>query len=326
MMNIKIKLVTALFLLLLTTNVYALEKVGTTSFQYLKVLADARSTAMGEAYSAVARNSDALFWNPARITYIEGYDFTASYMDYFLDVSHMSFSMATTLGSEIGSIGFFGVFTDYGEIQVTRVEHLRFIDGVYNPGLTPGGETLHPNAYVFGVSFARNMTDKFSFGLTAKYGKEDFEVKSTGTIMFDAGLNYKTGYKSIEIAATIRHFGPEVKFVEEKYPLPQTFNIGVSAYLIGTNEFLVGNSEKHNVLVAFDIVQPRDFDQQYNAGFEYAFNNMFFLRSGYKMNYDSEGFTFGVGFNHKDFRIDYSFNDYGEYLDSVQRFTFGVSF
>ena len=85
-MNIKIKLVTVLFLLLLTTNVVALEKVGTTSFQYLKVLADARSTAMGEAYSAVARNSDALFWNPARITYIEGYDFTASYMDYFLDV------------------------------------------------------------------------------------------------------------------------------------------------------------------------------------------------------------------------------------------------
>lgn len=322
-MNIKFKRAFLLAFLMLTTHGFSLEKVGTTSFQFLKVLSDARATAMGEAYSAVAMNSDALFWNPARITYVKGFDFTASYMDYFLDIRHMSFSFATSL-NELGAIGVFGVLTDAGDIEVTRVENLGFVGDVYNPGLT--GETVRPKAFVIGASYARDMTEKFSFGLTVKYGFEDLIEESTGSIMFDAGLNYKTGYKSIEIAAAIRHFGPEVKFVDESYPLPQTFNIGVSAYLIGSNDFLLGNSENQNVLVSFDIMQPRDFDQQYNVGFEYGYHKMYFLRGGYKMNYDSDGLTFGFGINYKDFRIDYSFNDYGEYLDSVQRFTFGVGF
>ena len=311
-------------LFLHVTNSWS-QKVGTTSFQYLKVITDARSTAMGEAYSSVASKSDAVFWNPARLTYIEGSDFSFSYMDYVLDFKHFSFSAASTIQG-IGTIGFFGMLADYGDFHVTTVEKLGFVGEQYNPGLT--GEIIQPRAMVFGVSYARRMTDKFSFGISVKNGIEDLIVEETDMFMFDAGINYRTGYKSIEIAASIRHFGSEVKFLKEgeKFPLPQTFNIGFSAHLMGDNDYLLTTSQNHSLLFAFDIVQPRDYDQQYNLGFEYGIKEMFFLRGGYKVNYDVENATFGFGINYNKYRIDYSYNDYGEYLDAVQRFSVGFGF
>ena len=40
-------------------------KVGTTSFQFLKVMPDARSTALGEVSSSILTTSEAVFHNPA---------------------------------------------------------------------------------------------------------------------------------------------------------------------------------------------------------------------------------------------------------------------
>ena len=101
----------------------ALEKVGTTSFQFLKVMTDARATAMGDAYAAVTSSSDAVFWNPAALTKVKHFDFTFSQMDYFLDVVHYSFSGAYSLG-RFGSIGVQAAYVDIGEIDVTRVDAL----------------------------------------------------------------------------------------------------------------------------------------------------------------------------------------------------------
>jgi len=79
------------------------------------------------------------------------------------------------------------------------------------------------------------------------------------------------------------------------------------------------------MLFAFDLSHPRDYTQQYQVGLEYAFKEMFFLRAGYKANFDEEGLTLGAGVKYNNYRIDYSFNDYGDYLGNVHRFTIGFS-
>ncbi len=326
------KLLSGILILLSVTSAYSFEKVGTTSFQFLKVLTDARSTAMGEAYSAVASHSDAVFWNPAALTRINNLDISVSYMDYFLDVTQTAVSAAYTVPGW-GSFGFQLLYVDIGEIDETRVDFLGFRGDTYWPGLT--GETYRPYSAVAGLSYARDLTDKFSFGITAKYAYEDPDAAytnsagknedlSAGTVMFDGGLVYRTGFRSLEVAAAVRHFGPEVKYIEESYPLPQTLNLGMTAFVINSGESLFLQSDKQTLQIAFDLVQPRDYDQQYNLGFEWGYNNMLFLRGGYKINYDEEGLSAGFGINYSDFRLDYSWSDYGEYLDSVQRFSFGV--
>jgi len=295
---------------------------------------------MGEAFSAVANRSDAVFFNPAALTRVRQFDLSVDYLDYFLDISHFGVSAAYSIRN-IGTLGFQGIITNMDEIKVTTVEALDFVDGVY---LGYTGETIAPASQVFGLSFARELTDKFSFGVTAKYAREDLGVKTAGNFMFDAGLTYDTGFKSLVIAAVVRHFGPEVRFYDKvprydaatdstyyqrytgkSYPLPQTFNIGISTYLISSNEGSFVRLENQSLLLAFDMAQPRDYDQQYNIGIEYGFSNTLFIRAGYKNNYDEERFSFGFGLVFNKYRIDYAFSEFGDYLDSLHRFSFGFA-
>jgi hypothetical protein len=322
--------------------VLAFEKVGTTSFQFLKVSTNARAAGMGEAFTAVADNSEGLFYNPAAIVYVKNLDFSAGYLDWFLDIYHSAVTAAYTVPG-IGSFGIQGLLTDAGEIKVTSVDALGFVGDKY---LGYTGEVINPGAMMFGISYARSLTEKFSFGVTVKYAREDLGVRTAGDIAFDGGLLYKTGFRSLKLSAVIRNFGPEVKFYDEVdiprydpvndvtyyqkysgkgYPMPQTFNIGVSAFLIGTSESMLFDSGTQTLQIAFDLVQPRDFDQQYNIGLEYGFRNILFLRGGYKLNYDSETFSLGFGLAYDQYRIDYAYTDYGDFLDPVHRFSFGFS-
>ncbi len=329
------KIRTIVFWLLLTvTPLLAFEKVGTTSFQFLKVVADARSMSMAGAYTAVVNRSDAVFWNPAALTRSEEPDVAFSYMNYFLDVKHMSVSASFPMGTA-GTLGFQFMMADYGKIDVTRVDALGFVNGEYNPGLT--GETINPYAVVAGISFAKRLTQKFSFGLTAKLAREDMDFTSPyakdgknyevarNALMFDAGLLYNTGFRSVRISATVRHFGLDVKYIDQSYPLPQMMNIGVSAYLFANRQALFFHSAHQYLLFAFDLVQARDYGQQYNAGLEYSYQNIIFLRGGYRINYDTEGLALGFGLHFKQYRIDYAYNDFGSFLGHVHRFSFGIN-
>jgi len=109
------------------------------------------------------------------------------------------------------------------------------------------------------------LTNKFTYGLSAKYTVENMIVADASVLMWDLGILYDTEFKSIRLAATMRNFGPQVEYFDYSYPLPQTMNIGISANLLG-RESLLFTSEKHQLLFAFDLVQPRDFDQQYTVG------------------------------------------------------------
>lgn len=298
-----------------------IDKVGTTSFQFLKVMPDARSTGMGEAFITVVNSSDAVFWNPAALSRVDNFDVSSSYVQYFFDVAHLSVSAAYNWEG-IGHFGFQAMVNDLGDIPVTTVDNLfRTESGTYNPGLT--GETMSPGNQVFGLSYGKELTDKFSFGLTIKYAVEDLVVEKASSIIFDGGLLYNTGYKSIVIGAALRHFGPEIEYFDQSYPLPQTFTVGISAELLSDIDPLLMKVDGQKLLFAYNLSQPRDYSQQHHLGLEYSFANLFFLRGGYKINFDEEGLSFGAGVDYSNIRVDYSYNDFGEYLDSIHRFTVG---
>lgn len=313
-------LIISLMMLVFTATQFPQGKVGTTSFQFLKVLPGARANAMSGSFTTVGDNSEAVFWNPAGLARIAGFDVSTGYIGWFLDVKHFSFSAAYNL-DDIGVLGFQGIIVDVGDIEVTTVDRLGFVNGVYNPGLT--GEVISPSSMVLGVSFAKNLTDKFAFGITAKYVQENLVYEKASALVFDGGLTFNSGYKSIVIGASVRHFGQEVKFIDKSYPLPQTFNIGISSYLVSPFDPLLTSLDNQSVLFSYDLVQPRDYEQMHSFGLEYDYNNMLFLRGGYSFNSDQEKFSAGLGVKYENFRIDYSFNDYGDYLKSVNRITVG---
>lgn len=318
------KRIILVMILFSSTFINAGEKVGTTSFQFLKLSLDARSAAMGNAYISVANTSDAIYWNPAALRKIGGLDISSSYLDYFLDVNLFSGAVAFPIGDH--ALGAYIIIVDYGKFEVTDVAYQGWNQDFthFNPGLT--GEVIKPSASVFGISYAYSATDKFNFGITVKYIYENLIRAKASALAFDGGLTYDTGWKSIKMAVSVRNFGYEIKFIDEPYPIPETFTFGISAYLFSPNSSLLQQINDHSLLLSFDLMHPRDYDQQYNVGIEYSFKDFLFLRAGYKINYDEEGLTLGFGLKTNKLRFDYAYDPFGNILPSVHRFSIGFEF
>jgi hypothetical protein len=348
MMRIKI-LFLILLLLFIVGKTYT-QKVGTTSFQFLKVMPTARAAALGDAFSAMAEGSDAVFWNPAGITTTAKHDLNSTMTLWLFDTRQTAISYSLNLnglgGMDLGWLGFQMQYVDYGEIEETRYEYLGNIkvgnEWHYNPGLT--GKTFSPQAYVLGISYAQRLTDKFSAGITAKYVKESLfgdktmsfinesgviETYNTyaGVFLYDFGMDYNTGFRSIRLGVSVQNFGPSVKFAKEDYPAPLAFRIGGAVDALGENALLIPN-DKNRLTVVYDLFHPNDYAQQMHAGLEYAFSEMVFLRTGYKWNYDSEKLTFGGGVRYRisdyDLSFDYSYGSMGNLLGQVHRLSLGV--
>lgn len=322
------------------------QKVGTSSLQFLKVMPTARATAMGEAFSTLATGADAVFWNPSGVVYAQHPQFAGTLTLWLFDSKQGALSFAYPM-DEWGTIGVQLQYVDFGSIQETSVDQLRFIgdpsQGNYNLGLT--GRTFSPYSYAIGITYARQLTDKFAAGVTAKFVNESLWSGSTMSVvnpstglsesvntfarqfLFDFGMQYKTGFRSIRMGVSIQNFGKQVKFAKESYPAPLTFRIGGAADLIGKDAVLE-QSATNRITIAYDLFQPNDYDQQMHAGAEYAMDETIFLRAGYKFHYDSDGFTAGAGVKQSivgmRLAFDYSYGAMGEFLPSVHRISIGA--
>ncbi|MEA3288359.1 MAG: PorV/PorQ family protein [Candidatus Marinimicrobia bacterium] len=305
---------------LISFQSFAFEKVGVTSFQFLKISMDPTSAAMGGAFAAVSRGTESMYNNPAALVKQRGFGTFLSQLDYVFDANHSTGAASWGFGD--WAIGVYGISVDYGSIQVTDIDHLFYADnGSFNPGLT--GEKLSLGATDIGIGFSQELTNKFSYGIISKYIREDFSIMSSSLVAWDIGVLYDSGFRSIVLGATLRNFGPQVKYITQSYPLPQTMNLGVSAELLGAGTPLFKESDSHTLLISADLLQPRDYGQQYNIGAEYAFRDLLFVRSGYRLNYDTEGLNIGLGFKLKSVALNYSYSDYGEQLPGVHRVSIG---
>lgn len=301
-------------------QVSGFDQVGTTSFQFLQVIPSAEAAGIGAATTTTIRNSEAVFFNPAALTMAGDLDVSVSFLDYFLDVKISSMAASYNMGN-FGVVSASILAVDLGPTEETRADFL-FRDeasGQFNPGLT--GNTIEGGSLAFGLSYAKSLTDKFAFGVTAKIAREDLVAKAITTPVFDGGLIYKTGYKSLMLGATLRNFGAEVSYYGKNYPLPQSLSLGFSGYLLGGQDAFIRQMANQSLLFAFDLSQTRDHSQQQHVGLEYQLGQYIALRGGYKINFDEEDLTFGFGLKFRQFRLDYAYNSFGEFLGNVQRFS-----
>ncbi len=304
------------------------QKVGTSSMQFLKVAPNAHAAGLGTAYVALGSGADALYWNPAGLARADGHTLSLDRVDWFLDTAHYAAAYGGSLG-RFGHLGFHFYFADMGDFRETRVDHLGFVDRngtqVYNPGLT--GQSFSPKSWITGLTYARNFTDRFSAGFTAKLAREDLWLASSQVMLFDFGMNYETGFRSLRVGASVINFGSPVSFEEEDYPAPLLFRIGAAMDMIGANG-LLSRSGIGRLTTTFDLIQPNDYDQQWATGLEYVFLERFMLRGGYQHNFDTASLSFGGGLRQSigslGLGIDYSYSDMSDAFGSVHRL--GLSF
>lgn len=317
------------------------QKVGSTSMQFLKVMPVARATSLGDAFTVWASGAEAVFWNPGGVAQIEDHQLSTTYVNWIFDAKQGALSYALPMG-DIGALGFQVQYVDFGIFEETT-NALPYIKNIDFPGMT--GNTFRPFGYLIGVVYARSLTDKFSTGIGIKYAHESlfdgrlaqamvattgaFESVSTwaDALLFDFGIRYTTGFRTIQVGASVQNFGANVKYARESSPAPLMFRFGIAADLVGEDGLLVAQDD-NRVGLAADLFHPNDYDQQLHMGMEYEFAGVFSLRGGYKFNYDTEGLTAGAGVKHTlgsvALSLDYSYGSVGTYLGSAHRISLGA--
>ena len=71
------------------------------------------------------------------------------------------------------------------------------------------------------------------------------------------GILLETGFRTVTYQQ-LSNFGPQAEYFDYSLSLPQTMNIEFLSYLIGDNSPLLLKNDLLKLLVAFDLVQPRD--------------------------------------------------------------------
>jgi len=338
----KTRIFISLMMLIGLTSIVFSQKVASTSMQFLKVMPCARATAMGDAYTVWAHGAEAVFWNPSGVALTEGFQFTTTYTNWIFDAKQYAIGLAMQFGN-FGSVGLQFQYVDYGSFEEALLP-LEKGANPYEPYLT--GRIFRPYSYLAGLTYARSLIEKFALGITVKYAHESLfdqkkvitltqtpgiygtEVKTyTDALLFDVGIRYNTGFRTVQVAASIQNFGPSFKYAVDLAHAPILFRTGIAGDIIGQNSLLI-EDPKNRLGFAIELFQPNDYSQQIHTGFEYEFAKIIALRLGYKFNYDVEGLTFGVGIKQEISKsiilIDYSYGSMGKYLESAHRFSIGV--
>lgn len=298
---------------MMPSNVNAQAKVGTTGAQFLELGVSARAMGMAEAFTAVVDDISAVYYNPAGLVNIYGREAAFTLIQMPADINYVFGGVGFPLESVGGvvGVGFFGL--NSGDM----------IERTYSRGTIEGtGRTFSWRDYALSVSYGRYLTDRFSVGVTVKYiGEYAHDYNATGWSA-DVGTNYDTGFRGFKIAMSITNFGPDMKFINNDFPLPINFKFGGAINVIERDD--------HLLTFAAEGAHPSDNLEKYNAGLEYTFKDAFTLRGGSRFNYDEDGFTFGAGMRipfgeESELRFDYAYQDFGV-LTEVHRFTMSIAF
>ena len=313
------------------------EKLAQTGFKFLNISTDARAAALGDALTAQDLSSSvAMFYNPAGMARLNG-TVSANFgmTQWIADISYNAASAAFTTG-RYGVVGVSLMFADYGDniIGTIRADNDRaFMEyselGLSNPS---------PSAMSIGLGYALALTDRFSVGANAKYVSQDLgdavvatdltmEENTVSTVAFDFGVLYITGFRSLNIAMSVRNFAQELKYVDENFELPLTFNVGASMNMVDLTSV---DPNKHAFNLSVEAERPRDFNEQVKIGGEYVLMNILALRAGYTVPTDEESVSLGAGLKYEtsggiSFGVDYAFTSFGIFSD-VQRLGVNVNF
>lgn len=259
--------------------------------------------------------------------------------NYLLGTSYNFFAAVVALDQD-NAIGLSVTNLAYGSSNVTTVDQP---DGT--------GETWDANDWAIGVSYSRNLTDRFSIAGTAKMIIQQIWRESATGFAMDAGLLYITPLNNLRIGMEMANFGTQMQmsgedllitvspdqsvvganskipaqYVTNSYPLPLIFRVGLAMDVV--------NSSDNRITLAADAIHPSDNVQSVNVGGEYCWNNLLSVRGGYESLFvpdSQEGLTLGIGLNyeitsHFNVKFDYGYENFG-LLQNIQKFALTVGF
>jgi len=274
------------------------KKVGTVGYPFLRVPVLARDVGLGEASGALTHKVGILplFLNPAVLGFQHQGAAGISYSQWLVDIQHQAAGFTWPLGN-IGNFGIGLNYFDYGSIPHTEQT------GQQGQYVTRGHYTAQSIAC--GLTYARQLTDKFAFGTRIKWVQETIYKYSSSNIILDLGVIYFTGFQNLRLGGFVNNFGVDARFIGDSFKMPTTLRLALAYDLIsGVNHLLTLVSE---------VSHPSDNTEKIHFGVEYGFHQYLYFRAGYKYKYDEDHFNFGAGLSWQGLLLDAALIPFGKF-------------
>ncbi len=171
---------------------------GPTGMAFLKLGVGARPMAMAGAFTAVADDANALFWNPAGLAMTRGYAANVTFMNLYRSAGYASGGLTVPLGRRCGA-GFAG-----GRLAATDTRR------------SPQGQELGTFTvadFVAGPGFAWRPIRSLAVGVGCRYVSSRIDSFTARTVSFDGGLMYRP-VPFVSLGASVLHLGPPRRFIE----------------------------------------------------------------------------------------------------------------
>ena len=227
---------------------------GRSGAAFLKISPGAGPVGMGGAYTAVASDINALYYNPAGIGTIAQTQIGATHTEWLGDIKY-EFA-GGIIPVRRGSFGVSAVYLTTGKIE-GRDEQGNKSNDFYSSDL----------AVMF--SGARQLNLNMQVGGSVKLLRQTIADETADGMALDIGGMRKISGK-FSMGLSVKNLGPKMKFIEEKYSLPLSITTGAAYSVIGVFN------------LALDIsYEPVDKKKTISLGTEFMPMGFLALRAGY---------------------------------------------
>ena len=266
----------------------------------LKVENGARSSGMGEAFTAVAGDPLSQYYNPAATS--GSSDFSA-YFGHTVYWDRINFESALLSFVK-------------GDVQFNFSARLAEVSDLQARGSAPTDDPLYTFAardIAIKAGAAYPVSERLDLGFNVGWIIEKIDYLRSSALNFDFGALY-TQSDRLTFGASVSNLGGKLKLNNVETELPTTWRAGAAYTLLSTA-----------LLVSGDLVYL-DESAHAHIGAEYTGIDRVEMRAGFQSGYDSKNITFGVGFRQKDVRVDYAFVPYKYSLGDSHQFAVSYFF
>ena len=184
---------------------------GTAAAGFLDLGVSARAQALGNAYSALADDASALYWNPAALRLVGKRSIVLTHATY-IESGFFDYAAYAQSFESAGSFAFGMQHASAGEI--TRLDD-------------SGAETGNfvPRDIAASIGYSQEFK-KWSFGVSGKYIESKI-TQSAQAAAFDFGvLTPELLNSRLRLAATVSNLGSKLKYNDVSEDLPLAFRLG----------------------------------------------------------------------------------------------------